>query len=129
MLRWQADCSGIGLGVLKSKQPQRLAYSTTDLAIMSSMKIGTRLTLALLLALAPLLFGRMYFSVRRSATVYVNDLEREMRATSRSLALEMENDVLRNEWDEVDDLLRRMSDDTTKVALFEKDLTVMRTAV
>ncbi len=96
---------------------------------MSSMKIGTRLTLALLLALAPLLFGRMYVSVRRSATVYVNDLEREMRATTRSLALEMENDVLRNEWDEVDDILRRMTDDTTKVALFKKDLTVMRTAV
>ena len=33
----------------------------------------------------------------------------------------MENDLLQNEWDEVQDLLRRMTGDGTVVALLKKD--------
>jgi signal transduction histidine kinase len=92
------------------------------------MKVGTRLTLALLLALTPVLTGYMYWTVHRSRLVYVNDLKRDIRATSRSLAPAMENDILQHEWDEVADLLRRMTDDGTEVALLKKDGTLWRAA-
>lgn len=91
---------------------------------MAMMKVGTRLTLALLLALTPVLLGYMYWTVHRSSLVYMNDLKRDIRATSRSLAPAMENDVLQKEWDEVADLLRRMTDDGTVIALLKQNGTV-----
>jgi two-component system NtrC family sensor kinase len=88
---------------------------------MNMMKVGTRLTLVLLLALTPVLVSYMYWSVRRSSIVYVHDLKRDIRATTRSLAPALENDLLTKEWNEVDDVLRRMTDDTTRVALLNRD--------
>ena len=43
------------------------------------MKVGTRLTLVLLLALTPVLLGYMYWTVHRSSMVYVSDLKRDIR--------------------------------------------------
>src|SRR5262245_36124062 len=91
------------------------------------MKVGTRLTLVLLLALTPVLVSYMYWSVRRSSIVYVHDLKRDIRATTRSLAPALENDLLRKEWNEVDDVLRRMTDDTTRVALLNQDGSLWKT--
>ena len=92
------------------------------------MKIGTRLTLVLLLAVTPVLLGRLYWSLDRSAEAYISTLKRELRATSRSLVPAMENDVLNKEWNEVDDVLKRMTADGMVVALLEKDDSLMRTA-
>ena len=88
---------------------------------MNMMKVGTRLTLVLLLALTPVLVSYMYWSVRRSGIVYVHDLKRDIRATTRSLGPALENDLLLKEWAEVEDVLRRMTDDTTRVALLHRD--------
>src|SRR5215813_1865275 len=95
---------------------------------MNMMKVGTRLTLVLLLALTPVLVSYMYWTVHRSSLVYVNDLKRDIRATSRSLGPALENDVLQKEWNEVDDVLRRMTDDTTRVALLNQDGSLWRTS-
>jgi signal transduction histidine kinase len=95
---------------------------------MSMMKVGTRLTLVLLLALTPVLAGYMYWTVHRSSRVYVNDLKRDIRATSRTLTPALENDLLQKEWNEVDDVLRRVSDDRTAVALLSNDGSLWRTS-
>jgi signal transduction histidine kinase len=95
---------------------------------MNMMKVGTRLTLVLLLALTPVLVSYMYWTVRRSSIVYVHDLKRDIRATTRSLAPALENDLLQKEWNEVDDVLRRMTDDTTRVALLNQDGTLWKTS-
>jgi signal transduction histidine kinase len=92
------------------------------------MKVGTRLTLVLLLALTPVLVSYMYWSTRRSSIVYVHDLKRDIRATTRSLAPALENDLLLKEWNEVDDVLRRMTDDTTRVALLNRDGSLWKTS-
>jgi hypothetical protein len=67
--------------------------------------------LVLLLALTAALASYMYWSVHRSSLVYVHDLKRDIRATTRSLAPALENDMLPKEWNEVNDVLRRMSED------------------
>lgn len=90
------------------------------------MKVGTRLTLALLLALTPVLFGRMYWVASRSSVVYTNDLKRDIRVASRSLAPALENDIRQKEFDQVDDILRRMSDETTTFVLLNPEGKVWR---
>jgi len=88
---------------------------------MSVVKIGTRLTAVLLLALTPVLVGYMYWSVSRSTAIYMNDLKRDIRATAVSLAPSMENDLLEHEWDQVEDVLRRMSRDGTAAGVLTRE--------
>lgn len=72
------------------------------------MRVGTRLTLVLLTAVTPVLVCYSYWTVGRSASIYQNDVRREIRATSRSLAPAMVNDVATREWDQIEDVMRRM---------------------
>jgi two-component system NtrC family sensor kinase len=102
------------------------AYMRRIATIMSLMKIGTRLTLVLLMAVTPVLVGYTFWTVHRSSLVYLNSLKRDIRATTRSLAPAMETDVSQEEWDYVDELLRRMTDDGTAVALLKPDDSVWR---
>ena len=75
------------------------------------------MTLVLLTAVTPVLVCYSYWTVGRSASIYQNDVRREIRATSRSLAPAMVNDVATREWDQVEDVMRRMRADGTAVAL------------
>ncbi len=95
---------------------------------MKRMKIGTRLTLALLVALTPILLLRTYWAIHQSTIVYLEDLKREVRATSRSLALEVNEDVAAGEWDEVDSIFSQIKDSGIEVALLKPDGTLMRPA-
>jgi two-component system, NtrC family, sensor kinase len=95
---------------------------------MNMMKVGTRLTLVLLLALTPVLMSYMYWSVRRSSIVYLHDLKRDIRASTRSLAPALENDLLRKESNEAEEVLRRMTDETTRVALLDRDGSLWKTS-
>src|SRR5437879_5025208 len=88
---------------------------------MPFVKVGTRLTLVLLLTLTPVPLGYMYWSVHRSTALQENDLKRDIRATSRSLTPAMENDITQGEWDEVDEVLRRMSIDGMAIAVRTDD--------
>src|SRR5262245_58099029 len=126
--RWQGDCSIFGRPDELRTPWRRSVGLTRGTPIINMMKVGTRLTLVLLLALTPVLVSYMYWSVRRSSIVYVHDLKRDIRATTRSLAPALENDLLRKEWNEVDDVLRRMTDDTTRVALLNQDGTLWKTS-
>jgi hypothetical protein len=87
--------------------------------MMRAVKVGTRLTLVLLLALTPVVAVYTYWSVTRSTRTYIDDLKRETRASTRALVPVMENDLRQHEWDQIHDVLRRMSRDGTWSAVFD----------
>ena len=72
------------------------------------MKVGTRLIVALLMVLLPVMGVYMYWSVHRSTQSFIHDLARESRATARSLSAAFDDDIRVNEWDQVDDVLERI---------------------
>jgi two-component system, NtrC family, sensor kinase len=85
------------------------------------VKVGTRFIVALLVVLLPVMGAYMYWSVHRSTQSFVHDLERESRATARSLSAALEDDIRTNEWDQVDDVLERIRVDGTEAAVFDKN--------
>jgi two-component system NtrC family sensor kinase len=85
------------------------------------VKVGTRFIVALLIVLLPVMGAYMYWSVHRSTQSYVHDLERESRATARSLSAALEDDIRTNEWDQVHDVLERVRADGTEAAVFTTD--------
>src|SRR5512146_2944076 len=89
--------------------------------MIKAVKVGTRLTLVLLLALTPVVAVYTYWSVARSTRTYIDDLKRQTRASTGALAPAMENDIRENEWDQIHDLLRRMTRDGTSAALFDTE--------
>jgi two-component system NtrC family sensor kinase len=88
---------------------------------MWSVRIGTRLTFVLLMALTPVLAAYTYWSLQRSTTTYVNDLKREARAMSRGLAPALENDIREHNWDQIQDVLHRIGTEGTLTAVYNED--------
>jgi len=86
---------------------------------MRAVKVGTRLTLGLLLALTPVVAVYTYWSVARSIRAYNDDLTRETRSSTRALRPALENDLRVDEWDQIHDVLRRMSRDGMLGTLFD----------
>jgi len=86
------------------------------------MKIGTRLTLLLLLALTPEVAVYTYWTVERSAAQYLNDLKQESpRAITLGLVPAVENDLRAREWDQIGDVFRRIRPDGVAAALLGLD--------
>ena len=88
---------------------------------MKTVKVGTRLTLVLLLALTPVVTIYTYWSVARPTRTYIDDLKRETRASTRALVPAVENDLRVDERDQIYDVLRRMSRDGTLSALLNSE--------
>lgn len=88
---------------------------------MKPVKVGTRLTLVLLLALTPVVAIYTYWSVARLTRTYIDDLKRETRASTRALVPAVENDLRVDERDQIYDVLRRMSRDGTLSALLNSE--------
>ena len=103
-----------------SSRPPFLQWllSCTGCRYNGAVKVGNRLTLVLLLALTPVVAIYTYWSATRSTRTYIDDLKRETRATSRALVPALENDLRTREWDQIDDVLKRMSVEGTLGALF-----------
>ena len=85
------------------------------------MKVGTRLIIALVMVLLPVMGGYMYWSVHRSTQGYILDLERESRATARSLRAALEDDIRAGEWNQVQDVFERVRTEGTEAAVFTTD--------
>jgi signal transduction histidine kinase len=85
------------------------------------VKVGTRLIVALLMVLLPVMGVYMYWSVHRSTQSFIHDLARESRATARSLSAAFDDDIRVNEWDQVDDVLERIRPDGTEAAVFTNE--------
>ena len=85
------------------------------------VRVGTRVTFVLLLALAPAVATYTYWSVKRSTRTYINDLKRETRATTRGLAPALENEISEGRWDQIRSVLARISTEGTESALLRPD--------
>ncbi len=86
-----------------------------------NVKIGTRLTLALLLCVMPVLAIHTYWSVDRSIRTYIDSLRRDARATTDGLAHGLELDLEAKQWDRVRSVFQRMDAEGKSSALFGKD--------
>ena len=85
------------------------------------MRVGTRVTFVLLLALTPAVATYTYWSVQRSTRTYITDLKRETHATTRGLAPSLENEIKEGRWDQIRSVLARISTEGTESALFGLD--------
>jgi two-component system, NtrC family, sensor kinase len=88
---------------------------------MLTMRIGTRLTAGLLLALTPLVASFSYWHVQRSTLAYIGDLKRAIRATADGMAPALADDLAKGEKDQVADVLRQVGIDGTTSAVFMND--------
>jgi two-component system NtrC family sensor kinase len=89
------------------------------------VRIGTRLTLVLMLCVMPILAAYSYWSIERS-NVYLNELKQSARAVSSGLAPAVSEEVVAQEWDKIDDAFRKMNANGTRSALLRKDGTLWR---
>ncbi len=86
---------------------------------MGNVKIGRRLVLVLLLAMAPVVAIYTYWSAQWSSRNYIADLKRETRATTRALAPVVAGYIQRGQWTQVHEMLQRMSADGTEGAVLK----------
>ncbi len=84
------------------------------------MRIGTRLTLVLLLCLMPILAAYTYWSVARS-NIYINELKQSARAASSGLATSVDEEVNAQDWSKIADSFRAMDAEGTRSALLRND--------
>jgi signal transduction histidine kinase len=124
--QWFANTNLADTWLSAKKTDRRRTLDQGTAAIIMAVKIGTRLTLVLLLALTPILAGYLYWSIHRSTVIYANDLARNLDALAEGSAPAMESNIEQREWNEVDDVLRRMSTDGIAVALLDVNGSVWR---
>ncbi len=84
------------------------------------MKIGTRLTVVLLLCVMPVIAAYTWWSVAQS-NVYLNELRQSARAVSTGLAPSVDQEAIANEFDKVGDSFRKMDAEGTRSALLHTD--------
>lgn len=87
------------------------------------MRIGTRLTLVLLVCVMPVLGAYTYWSVEQS-NVYINELKQSARAVSSGLAPSVDEEVVAQEWNKIGDAFRKIDAEGTRSALLRKDGTL-----
>ncbi|HUN60292.1 MAG TPA: ATP-binding protein [Candidatus Binataceae bacterium] len=85
------------------------------------MRIGTRLTAGLLLALTPLVAGFTYWHIQRTTQAYVTTLEREIRATSNGLTPALTADLRATGADRVAAIRRDIAIEGSTSAVFAPD--------
>ena len=85
------------------------------------MRIGTRLTAGLLIALTPLVAGFTYWHIQRATAAYISELRREVRATASGLAPALTDDLKAGERDRISDILRHVGIDGSASAVFDAD--------
>jgi signal transduction histidine kinase len=84
------------------------------------VRIGTRLTLVLLLCLMPVLAAYTYWSVEQS-NVYINELKQSARASGASLIPSVDDEVNAQQWNKVGDAFKKLDAQGTFSALLRRD--------
>lgn len=84
------------------------------------MRIGTRLTIILMLCVMPVIAAYSWWSVAQS-NLYLNELRQSARAVSSGIAPSIDAEVIANEFDKIDDAFRKMDAEGTRSALLRKD--------
>lgn len=98
-----------------------LRAPTSRRCIMDCVRIGRRLVLVLLLAMAPVVAIYTYWSAQWTSSNYLADLKRETRATTRALAPVVAGYIQRGQWSQVHEMLQRMSADGTEGAVLQSN--------
>jgi two-component system, NtrC family, sensor kinase len=102
----------------------RWSCSPIDPDYNALVKIGTRQTLAMLLCVAPVLAGYMYFSISHSTHVYIDDLKRDTRATTRALQAALEVDIAEGDWKAVEHAFERIRHENVEAAVLDSSGTI-----
>src|SRR6516164_2139474 len=84
-----------------------------------SMKIGTRLTLMMLLCLAPAALGFSLMTALTAGSTFSEELKRETRIAQRGLNAALTADVEQGEWDEVRYIISEMGSEDLVAALLD----------
>ncbi len=87
------------------------------------MRIGTRLTIVLMLCVIPVIAAYAYWSVAQS-NVYVNELKQSARAISSGLAPSVDEELVAQELEKIGDSFRKMDAEGTRSAILRKDGTL-----
>jgi len=87
------------------------------------VRIGTRLTVVLLLCVMPVLAAYTYWSVEQS-NVYTNELKQSARAVTSGVAPAVDEEVIAQEWNKIGDTFRKLNAEGTRSALLHKDGTL-----
>jgi two-component system, NtrC family, sensor kinase len=80
--------------------------------------------MAMLLCVAPVLAGYMYFSISHSTKVYIDDLKRETRATTRALQAALEVDIAEGDWKSVGHAFERIRHENVEAAVLDSSGTI-----
>jgi len=96
------------------------AFGGSDHNGASTVKIGTRLTIVLLLCVIPVIAAYTWWSVARS-NVYLNELKQSARASGSGLATSVDEEINANEWDRIGDAFRKLDAEGTLSAVLRKD--------
>jgi two-component system, NtrC family, sensor kinase len=73
----------------------------------------------MLSCVAPVLAGYLYFSISHSTQVYVDDLKRETRATTRALQAALEQDIAEGDWNSVRHAFERIRREAVEAAVLD----------
>ena len=84
------------------------------------MKIGTRLTLVLLLCVMPVIAAYTYWSVEQS-NLYINELKQSARAAGSGLATSVGEEINAKAWDSVGNAFKKLDAAGTLSAVLKKD--------
>ena len=87
------------------------------------MRIGTRLTIVLMLCVMPVIAAYTYWTVAQS-NVYVNELKQSARAISSGLAPSVDEELVAQEFEKIGDAFRKMDAEGTRSAILRKDGTL-----
>ena len=87
------------------------------------MRIGTRLTIVLMLCVMPVIAAYTYWTVAQS-NVYVNELKQSARAISSGLAPSIDEELVAQEFEKIGDAFRKMDAEGTRSAILRKDGTL-----
>ena len=88
---------------------------------MGFVKIGSRVTLMLLLTVIPIISAYTLWNVTSSKRAFTRDFKREIRAISRGLAPALANDLRAAEWSQIRNVFQRVSSDGTSIAIINAD--------
>jgi len=84
------------------------------------MKVGTRVTLMMLLWLTPITLVYFYINVRSAGVFFSEQLKTETRITQRALNAALTPDVEQREWDEVRYIISEMGSENLVAALLDE---------
>jgi signal transduction histidine kinase len=85
-----------------------------------TVKIGTRLTLVLLLCVMPVLAAYTYWSVEQS-NIYTDEMKQSARAAGAGLVTSLDDEVSTQQWNKVGDAFKKLDAEGTLTAVLRKD--------